>query len=221
MRTVAYPAHHLFVMGGTLDSGTDAEIWQVGIRGHFIPGSNGGEVAYLNGINDNLITWFGSPAHKIRNDAQLRYIKLNAIAPNGDYLNPNAPNSRPVTANGGVTPVIPPFLSVVTSWRTASTTKYALNGRIYLPNSPTNTLSNSRISTADRADIAAAGVALLLLLRNDDDSDDQGEFTPHCVSSHGADQVITSVRVGDVLDVQRRRKNALRESYATAGVPPQ
>lgn len=218
---MAYPGHSLFVMGGTLDGGADAEIWQIGIRGRFLPGSNGGEAAYLNGINDNLAQWFSSAQNHIRVDAKLTYIKLNAIAPNGDYLHPNDPHTRAMNSSGGQAPNIPPFLCVATSFKTDSPTKYALNGRIYLPNTPANTVQYSRIGNSDRADIAAAGVRLILLLRNDDNSDSQGEFTAGVVSSHGADAVVTRVRVGDVLDVQRRRKNQLRESYAEAPVPGQ
>lgn len=215
---MAYPGHWLFVMGGVLDGGADAEVWQCGIRGQLIAGDAPAEVNFLNGINDNLATWYNAAASRMRTDSKLTFIKLNAIAPNGDYLHPNDPHTRVMNTPGGQSPNIPSFLSIATSWKTDSPNKRALNGRIYLPNTPSAPVGTSRISANDRNAVMVAGVGLLGILRNEASGGSQGNFIAAVVSKTGETHAVTRVRVGDVLDVQRRRKNALRESYVDAPI---
>jgi hypothetical protein len=56
-------------------------------------------------------------------------------------------------------------------------------------------------------------VALLAILKTNPPTPVGTSFVPIVASEQGVSEAITGVRVGDVFDVQRRRKDALREVY--------
>lgn len=100
----------------------------------------------------------------------------------------------------------------------------ASNGRIYPPISLTVTAGSPRVGASMQNSARDAGKALLSAINQPTG----GTFAiAPCVVSRGANgglgagalELITSVRVGNVVDVQRRRKNALKESYVSANWP--
>ena len=220
----------LAVIGGTIGSGVDAEIWSCGVRGTlaFVGGDEAANTAARTALVTQwgaaLQTWFAAVSSRMRNDTQLTYVKLNSIAENGDYLYPASPVQRALTATGALSPTVPSILTVATSWRTARGGRgIGVNGRVYLPNVPTFTAAGGmRVQTSTVTEIRAAGLALLSILGTGVSAPTNGEFTP-CVVSKGTGngagagiaEPITGVRVGDVVDVQRNRKSALREVYSS------
>lgn len=217
---MAYQSHYLFAFGGDL-AGAGVEQWQCTIRGRFTPFS-GNEDAFLADMVAPMKAWFVNSDNLMRQDARLTYLKLNEIAPSGDYAHPNSPHTNLFGAQpGGQAPHMPEFCSIACSWRTESSTKYARNGRCYFPNSTSSDSGQTRISAADQSAVASAGVQLLVLLRNGSDETAGGQFVGGVYSKHaGEGALTTTVRVGNVIDVQRRRKNALREAYKEDAVPP-
>lgn len=218
----------LVVIGGTLGSGVDAEIWSCSVRGTLAFVGSGeaanaaARTALVNQWAAALQTWFSASTSRMRSDAKLTYVKLNSIAPNGDYLYPASPVTRNLTSTGALSPVIPSVLCVATSWKTARGGRsIGVNGRIYLPNRPNFVVDGGmRVAPADAVLIRDAGLALLGILATDASAPTNGAFTP-CVVSKGVGngvgagiaEPITGVRVGDVIDVIRNRKDALREVY--------
>lgn len=115
----------------------------------------------------------------------------------------------PGTTGGGY-----PQIALVLSWRTARSRGYASNGRMYVPSAREVSTASGQID-ATQAD-ALAGVAATFI----NAIAASGVGTPAVMSSAGAGRIeeITGVRVGRVMDTQRRRRNALDEAY-TATVP--
>jgi hypothetical protein len=227
---MGYPRHLLFVFGGTQTNAAEAgEIWQCGIRGGPAAGSAhdyGDEDAMLAAIQGPFKTWYGAVASSMRSDYRLEYLKLNEIAPDGSYADATTTHrfDYGTFQAGGVTPSVPSILTLAWSWKTARLRGIASKGRIFPPVAFTTTQGSPRVSSAVTATNVTAAKALLSVLSKPNGVD--FEFAPCVVSagSHGgtgtgAIENITGVRVGDVVDVQRRRKNALVDVYATSVWP--
>lgn len=221
---MAYPRHWLFVMGGYLNaSGTHGEIWQCGIRG--IPGVEadyGEEDDVLDNLAPVIASWFTASANVVRSDATLEYIKLNEIAPDGTYAHPVTHQHDYATPPvGPSTPVVPQILTACFSWVTARRRGPGHTGRIYPPIWIGST-PGMYITPADATSYANAGKRLLDAVSAASSVSAGTSFkglAPRCVSSSGVIETITGVRVGTVIDVQRRRKNALPETYQQVSWP--
>jgi hypothetical protein len=85
------------------------------------------------------------------------------------------------------------------------------HGRFYLPPPSQAQISNGRLTSTPRARLLAGSVILI--------NDLQGSgFTPVIRHHNGLFDPIARLRVGDVIDSQRRRRNKLVETYVSAGV---
>nr|CRY97317.1 hypothetical protein [uncultured prokaryote] len=217
---MTYPDHWYFVMGGTLGGGTDAEIWQCGIRGLFgSPPTDAEADDWLNATTTALETYWADTTSSLRSDALLAYTKMNEIAPSGHYLEVDSRTfdvSPPVAGHAG--PNMPGFLSVAYSWTTDAVRGPASRGRIYPPNVfGVAAAGSERIGSSSLTLLSVAAANLIDLLNTDRDG---VQFECRVVSNvgSGSSRKITGVRVGDVIDVQRRRKNALVENYTAVPV---
>lgn len=109
----------------------------------------------------------------------------------------------------GTNPGLPHQLSVVVTTLTDNAGKSG-RGRFYLPPPELGTVTaDGRFATAGRDDIAAAAANLLDVVTTVD-------FTVNAVvasTALGVFRNINAVKVGDVFDNQRRRRNELVESY--------
>lgn len=219
--------HALVAFGGRLNTaaaGADQEIWQCGVR---VTNSAGGALtdpnAYMLAITPTLAQWFQAvDPPNFPNTAALDWVKVNNIGTNGKYSDPGAvnlvdyPGGRP--GANAFPNQSPDILCLALSWGTAKAVRrgsYASHGRIYPPNYLLSTGGLMRVPTSTASIWRDKGKALLALLA-------VGPFNaiPVVASGHNGEiEPITSVRVGDVLDVQRRRKDALRENYAVANFP--
>lgn len=81
--------HVLVTLGGTFGTGSDAEIWQVGIKmgskdsstpPNYVGVNLTDLTAYANSISAGVTTWFSASANMIRNDFKLTTIKVANIA---------------------------------------------------------------------------------------------------------------------------------------------
>ena len=218
---MAYPRHWLLTIHGSFQSYNAGEIWSINIRG--VPGVTrdyGAEDAALTDMKSAVQTWFGTPGNRIRSDAQLEGLKLNEIGPDGKYAHPV---THQVAYGAGVTggdpPLWPTFVCVVWSWSTAAARGPGSKGRVYPPNTPGSaTTGHTTIDSTEQGHQKDSAKALLSAISNPGGGN--FPFAPRVVSKVGAAiNVINGVRVGSVLDVQRRRKDQFVETYVSAAWP--
>lgn len=220
---MAYPPHTLVTCGGTLaEKAASDEIWQVGIRG---VNNDGGPVdaSQLEALAEAIATgddltpglddWFTSANSHMANPSQLRWVKAANIGPDGNYTSEPGIYEYPAPVTAGNTQAAPSFCSVSLSWTTGSSFGFAQRGRIYPPNFATAIQIGSKITAAHQADLVLSAGEFLLAV---DKNASEYNFEPSVVSSHGVFRKITGVRVGDVYDTQRRRKDAVAETYLSA-----
>jgi hypothetical protein len=199
------------------------EIWQCGVRG--VPNDGSGLTladaeSFLDTIKPRFQTWYANHS-RCRNDASLDWIKCNRIAANGKYADPGVTHMRRYTPGvvGPSASVVPTILGVCWSWRTARTRGPGSHGRIYppvfIPSGPSMVIDAGESNNQ----LAAAKDFLGVLAEPNFPTLGDG-FAVCVVSDQGVIEPVTSVRVGNVIDVQRRRKNQLAETYASFGGPP-
>jgi hypothetical protein len=87
----------------------------------------------------------------------------------------------------------------------------ANTGRFYLPPPSVAQITDGRLETTPRDRARNAAQILINSLQG-------AGFTPVIRHPGGTFTVIAQVKVGDVIDVQRRRRNKLIEVYSTGGV---
>jgi hypothetical protein len=218
---VTYHPHTLVTFGGKLNTGVaDEEIWQCGIR-VMKPGAAGpldDHDAWLTFAAPKIATWFTAAAPAaFPNSAALTWLKANPIGADGTYSDPvthlhdySTPQMGTVIGSGQ----IPDVLCIALSWQTAKAIRrhqYATHGRIYPPNYVGPASGNGmRTATGVSAAWATKGHDLLTAMSGTDNP-----CVPIVASGHAGEySPITGVRVGDVYDMQRKRKSALNEVYS-------
>lgn len=215
-----YPPHALLQLGGHLDFDGPAdkrEIWSCGLRmfgndsdtPHFVDDPEN----VLDEIMPDLKTWWEDRLNFCRSDASLEYLKLNNINAGGLY-NEGITHERHFTAipGGGDAFIMPAFLSLSWSFTTGISRGLAHRGRVYFPN-VFNWEGGSSVTDASRD--AHATAAFNFLGAAQGNLPETEGTTPAVVSGvrGGAGHPITGVAVGNIIDVQRRRKNAGAETY--------
>jgi hypothetical protein len=158
------------------------------------------------------------------NQTQLEWGKFNEIGPSGGYADETTTHmfelTTPVVAAAAPGAMVPQVAWAV-SWNTANARGYASKGRIFVPMpSVTPSSSTGKVSAANCLS-AAQNWGFLIDEWNDLSGLDLSDIKASVVSNvplEGATNEITAVRVGDVLDTMRSRRNALTESYSTAPV---
>lgn len=219
--------HTLVTFGGSLNVNQDpVEIWQCGVRVMAAGGAGplADHDAYLASVAPNLSNWFNTVASNSAFPpmSTLNWVKANPINAAGHYSDTatHVHDYAPHVAGGNNTPASAQadILCLCISWETARAIRkgqYATHGRIYPPNYWQSAAGTSvmRVQASVVTAWAAKGQALLTVL-----SGPANPCIPVVASGHSAEfNAITGVRVGDVMDVQRRRKDALKEAYT--GVP--
>lgn len=231
--TPTFTPHSLLTVYGHMGSGADSEAFQFGIRiaekqadGTFVPLSD--LAVYGPAINGGLTSaWNGgsTAAGVPATWAKLDGYKIANIGADGKYLgakdatgntNPWVSGSFNGLAGTGVSSM-PWFCALAVSFHTASPTKYAKHGRIYAPLAiGALTGGDPRLDSTTVATALNWGKALLTNISKPAGGATTGSTNPVrpvVASRHGAIFEINEVRVGDVIDVQRRRKRQMRENY--------
>jgi hypothetical protein len=219
-----YPDHWLFEFGGTyIGDGELPEIWQCGVRG--VPNDGSGlslddADGFLGNLQPRFGNWYANHS-RCRSDAFLNWIKCNRIRPDGNYADSGITNMRTYTTpvGGPVSSSVPTILTVCWSWRTVRTRGPGSHGRIYppvaIPAGPSMVISN----TERIAQLVAAKDFLGVLAEPDFPTLGNG-FAACVVSDQNVLEPVTAIKVGNVIDVQRRRKNQLAETYLGQSGPP-
>lgn len=152
--------------------------------------------------------------------SELTGVKMAAIGTNGKYLKDPQLYAAPANTRGQQAAVLPQA-SVVISLRTESTLGKGNYGRMYLPhtslpNEPFTPYA-STLSTQQTADAASTFILDCFGVLN---ATITADVRPVIMSQAAGTPIrgITNVKVGNVTDTQRRRRNQLQETYASSQV---
>jgi len=219
---MVYAPHVRFQMGGELDPlGTGAwnEVWQCTINGNGV--GDPPEDAWLASRGPAVKTWFTDTLQQMSFRSRISWCKLNVIGADGKYTDPAHPHTIAFTPGVGynsTSSVRPSFVALCLSWTTANLRGPEHTGRIYVPTGvASNSFGTDNISTADQSAMVTSGLALLTILNT---TVSGWQFNPVIASKVDASNTtITGVRVGNIYDIQRRRKNKQAETYLAAAWP--
>lgn len=223
-----YTPHYLLSFGGRL--GTD-EIWTNTIR----LGNNAGVIStprptvetILGDMMEQMADVYGDLGYS--SAAYLDWAKLNPIGPDGRYPDDwDTVELFDLGITSGNTAQYPFQVAMGVSWQTTRPRGPSSKGRIYVPSPwlPVNP-SSGRIESTQLGNVTNNWASLLtqwnlLVGQFDDGGNPESQPVRMAVASNvgpaGLTSPITSVRIGDVLDTQRRRRNALVEEYESASV---
>lgn len=215
-------------MHGTCWEG--AEEWQTGFYlGYADQDAAAPTQAAADFIRDQWIAFFSSQQGNIANNFKFDTCKMALLRKDGHY-DGEAVESHPAgTVSGGAisTQPLPPQVALVATLIGGSGKGLAGKGRMYLPGVNAFLQGNGHITGTAPQDIANKLAAFFNALDADPTVDghvinvSRGHKTDilGVVSYDGARNVkVNGVRVGDVYDTQRRRRNALNEVYKSAVV---
>lgn len=219
-------AHVKVTIFGTSCGG--AEEWSTGFRMGSEDGGSG-NFGIGAGFADALLplwsTFFTATASKFGSHFQTVGIKCAVILPDGKTDLGNVVTASYATPIAGAlgAGIMPPQVALVAQLAAASPVGLGAKGRMYLPGiSAAITGATGKISSTDAASVANG-------LRTFLDAAESATNSPGYVinASKGRPGVpftapvnrrVTQVRVGDVYDTQRRRRNSLTETYSTAAL---
>jgi hypothetical protein len=219
---MAYPQHWLFQFGGTLLAG--AEIIRFAVPGGGAPGIVDETSLVADMTQDVADQWplgFSAGGLGAGDDVQLEWGKFNEIGPLGAYVDTTATHvhelTTPVSGNGSGIGIAQVAMAV--SWGTDVARGYASKGRVFVPIPGVSPISGVWTDTWTNA-IATNWSTLLTNLNNLPGIDSSGIVASvvSSVPAAGAARPIQRVRVGNVPDTIRRRRNALVEVYSSATV---
>lgn len=181
--------------------------------------------------------WSGDGRNGIPGGALVDSFKWNRIGTDGRYV--DSGNTRWFTPNAGARGTTstryPTQVACATTWTTDFVRGRASKGRTFWPTAlPVNDDSRYRINTATQERMGAWARNLIVALNNTTETGtvvtvpDTGQQVP-VVSSNlqaavmsdigtGRSSLITGIRVGDRLDIQRRRGNRVNEVYVATPI---
>lgn len=210
-----YHPHTLVSFGGDLN---DGELWNCSLRivspdGTHGPISNPG--GYVTSQGPILRTFFMDSDAGFNAGARLTYLKANSIGVDGKYSDPTVTHQHDIADCQGIrngTQAL--FTSLCFSWTTDATRGLAHRGRMYPPLAlPAVVDSGSKISTSYRDSMADQAKLLLDILAGNTSTDGEWGWPVIASSKSQTWNRITGIEVGNVVDVQRRRKNRVVEAY--------
>lgn len=223
---MAFPQNVLkLTWGGSLAAGQD--IWScgtyldasIGDGNNFTPEQWAGVA--------NILTPYAAAVRQMHIDAdtripsgvRLEWVKLALLGPNGNYIAEAHEYIYPSpVSGGGGSAYIPQVACVVTlvSEKYKDPGKY---NRFYLPVENTSSTGGYKMTAAQTQGVAASAAAFIEALDTTYTYEQGGNtltstVTP-VVASKSWNQLmpVVSLRVGDVLDTQRRRRNKVYENY--------
>lgn len=219
---MAYPFDFIKVTFGGKIYG-NAEIWSNGINFGKNLANTGMTEAQLKGaaqaISGDIITWFKSGGANISSSSTLEWVKVALIGTDGKYVYDSDLFDIEAAAFGQSTSKPAPQLTTVITMETSRRRVPGRFARIYPPMNVPAQLTNGRITAVQTNGMRDVFVTLLNEM-NDQLSILVGTPVRAIVASEKTTehfQVLT-VKVGDVVDTQRSRRNAFLEAYTESGV---
>lgn len=219
---MAYASQQLYLTwGGTLGATGTSEIWQCGI--HLAPIVAGGVVgppnqAQADAARTLLGLYHGGDQLPICNAARLDWVKIAHLDLAGDYLSDPVVSETPAGTGvqGSKTPGGGPQLAVAVTLASGSSFGKANYGRFYLPWSLPATDATGRYPSNEATGIAQQTVSMLsdmqALIEANKTSGGILDVTNMSSVGGGTNKRVLEVRVGRVVDTQRRRRNRINEA---------
>lgn len=215
---MTYPNNHLYLTIHWGNSGVPPEIGQCGLR---FDTASAASQALVDGCAGAVSTFWSAATSAIEPDYKLQYIRLAQIGTNGKYVPGTVAYDHTYsgTVPGGGAAVLaryPLQVACAASLNTALPRGQAHRGRIYLPWINSNLQSGYVWQLADCNNRANTLSAMLTAL-NTAIGGPLSVFSKgtKAAPTVGAKNVVTSVKIGNRPDVQRRRANREVETYST------
>lgn len=223
-RPMAYPHRVARVtLSGTMFGGQ--EIWSTG----FFMGFEGQDAPAITdtGVSDISNAWqtfFSNASSEISNKYQYTMCKVQMLGVDGKALPDTAKYYSPVSAvNGGsASQALPPQIALVATLANSLPRGLATKGRMFLPGVNALVDSTGHIGTGTTTAIATNLQTFFGAIMNDADTPGRAVLASLGNSLQlrpGEIRNVTQIRVGNVYDTQRRRRNALMEAYQIKPVP--
>lgn len=207
-------------ISGTMYGGS--EIWTTGFyAGGASTDAPDPSVAMAEMIADEWQTFFTSATVKVAYLFKTATVKITPWKTDGTIDVPKIRSwSYPTAIEGAHTGNgNPPQVSLVATLIADSGVGLAGKGRMYLPGLGEGIDTTGHLSSGYTANVASALATFLSNVNASFDNPGQAINASHRPIVIGdptpINRVLTSVRVGNVFDTQRRRRNALAETYAS------
>lgn len=205
--------------GGTMADGL--EIWSCGLTMAWIQEPTNYPVGFQDWQQDfpayvaAIESFVSNPDSRVPSGVQLTWVKAALIDVDGSYM--TAPIESPAVAVGGDSGGYIPQGALVYTLVSLKWKDPGRYNRFYLPTSVPTASTGWRLTEA-QADAAAAACGLFI---NALDTIGNNSSTTPVVASPvgtGTTIIISEVRVGRLIDTQRRRRNAIAEDYSTVPI---
>jgi hypothetical protein len=172
-------------------------------------------------------TWFTSQAAYISNAYTSTLVKLSSVGTDGKSdANDTVYSTFTGNAAGARAELLPPQIALVATFQGPQARGLASKGRMYLPGVVRQIGVNGKIDGTTQASMLAAFRTMLQAINASTATDNVLMLASHgqlnrdgTVKVGGRAAVnheVVSVKIGDVYDTQRRRRNGLVEVYQTA-----
>jgi len=207
---------------GTMFGGN--EIWSTGF---YLGWENkDADPITAQGMADVSAAWeifFKAASSEISNKYTYNTLKMHIVNNDGKTLPDSAQYHAPATAavGGSASAPLPPQIALVATLANSLPRGLATKGRMFLPGVNSLVDTTGHIGTSSTTAIATNLKTFFDSVYNDADLPGNpmlasvGRGPLH---TDGAIRRISTVRVGNVFDTQRRRRNALTEAYTTRTV---
>lgn len=224
---MTYRPHYLLSWGGTLANGADVWANNVRMMNDETLSTDGLDDGQMETLLDDFVAdikgFVTNPQTYISSSVECQWVKFNRIDENGHYSDPTKTHVRflsGTTGNfarfrGAAGAGVPTFQSVCITTTTARQRGPASKGRLFLPQCAPDISIDGYISDGAATAIATRAAAFFTAL-GDEAGIDSTAIAPAVVSNVGDPgpmERITGIRVGNVPDVIKRRKNAITEKY--------
>lgn len=210
-------------LSGTMFGGQ--EIWSTG----FFMGFEGQDAPAITetGVSDISAAWetfFKANTSEISNKYSYTMCKVQMLATDGKAVADSAVYYSPQTAVVGASAsqALPPQIALVATLANSLPRGLATKGRMFLPGVNATIGADGHINSTTVGNIATNLQTFFGAIMNDADTPGRAVLasTGNALQLRpGQIRNVTQVRVGNVYDTQRRRRNALMEAYTTKPVP--
>lgn len=166
-------------------------------------------------------TFFEHANTRIADDYLTTQVKVAHINTNGTTDSENVVYAYPATELNGAatTAAYPPQCSLVVTLQSDRPRGLASKGRMYLPGYCANIGTGGKITTTDRDQVAVTMETFFNAVRAHADIPDDPILAAKGIGLFpeltAQNDYIETIKVGDVIDTQRRRRNGLAEAYIT------
>jgi len=210
-----------------------AEIWSTGLYiGAVEADVSNPTQAFVDSVRTAWTTFFQNASVSVSSAFKTDNVKMAQINADGSTNLSNvvyAPYGTAIAGLGAAT-ANPPQVALVASLENSGARGLAAKGRMYLPGINLPLGSNGQLSTGQVTPIATAmktlieainaaaptGEKVILASQGRRVKQADGSYLP--VPGTAVSSVVNRVRVGSVYDTQRRRRNAMVETYQSAAI---